>query len=86
MEENRHKRQKKDISAFLHAAVWINLWSGQTRKKRDTKDDVSLYVFSIYSIGGFKKYIDIHLHQDYEPFLVGNPELNLHLPLLLGGG
>ena len=25
-------------------------------------------------------------HQDYEPFLVGNPELNLHLPLLLGGG
>ena len=25
-------------------------------------------------------------HQDYEPFLVGNPELNVHLPLLLGGG
>ena len=25
-------------------------------------------------------------HQDYEPFSVGNPELNLHLPLLLGGG
>ena len=25
-------------------------------------------------------------HQDYEPFLIGNPELNLHLWLLLGGG
>ena len=25
-------------------------------------------------------------HQDYEPFLVGNPNLNLHLLLLLGGG
>ncbi len=25
-------------------------------------------------------------HQDYEPFLVGNPNLNLHLPQLLGGG
>ena len=23
-------------------------------------------------------------HQDYEPFLVGNPKLNLYLPLLLG--
>ena len=25
-------------------------------------------------------------HQDYEPFLVGDPNLNLHLPELLGGG
>ena len=25
-------------------------------------------------------------HQDYEPFLVGDPNLNLHLPQLLGGG
>ena len=25
-------------------------------------------------------------HQDYEQFLVGDPELNLHLPQLLGGG
>ena len=24
---------------------------------------------------------DASHHQDYEPFLVGNPELNLHLPL-----
>ena len=24
-------------------------------------------------------------HQDYETFLVGAPELNLHFPLLLGG-
>ena len=29
---------------------------------------------------------DASHHQDYEPFLVGNPNLNLHLPLLLGGG
>ncbi len=29
---------------------------------------------------------DASHHQDYEPFLVGNPELNLHLWLLLGGG
>ena len=25
-------------------------------------------------------------HQDYEPFLVGDPNLNLHFPVLLGGG
>ena len=25
-------------------------------------------------------------HQEYETFLVGDPELNLHFPLLLGGG
>ncbi len=24
-------------------------------------------------------------HQDYEPFLIGNPNQNLHLPLLLWG-
>ena len=28
----------------------------------------------------------IPINQDYEPFLVGNPNLNLHLPLLLGRG
>ncbi len=29
---------------------------------------------------------DASHHQDYEPFLVGNPNLNLHFPLLLWGG
>ena len=29
---------------------------------------------------------DSSQHQDYETFLVGNPNLNLHLPLLLVGG
>ncbi len=29
---------------------------------------------------------DASHHQDHETFLVGNPELNLYLPLLQGGG
>ena len=28
---------------------------------------------------------DASHHQDYEPFSVGDPDLNLHFPLLLGG-
>ena len=30
---------------------------------------------------GVAPFQDASDHQDYEPFLIGNPELNLHLPL-----
>ena len=43
-------------------------------------------VFRVEQFLGMAPAQDSSDHQDYEPFLVGNPTINLYLPLLLGRG
>ena len=46
----------------------------------------NIYIYNIYIYIGTTLLPRIPVtNQDYEPFLVGNPNLNLHLWLLLGG-
>ena len=80
---------KKSSSPFLNDKP-IGTWSSKTHPTK------SLRIWLGYQRGICHKLLnDINWviplpsnshHQDYEPFLVGNPKLNLHLPLLLGGG
>ncbi len=80
------------VTRWRNFGWWVNLtmprWAGDASMDQNLfwpkfsrrRYRAFTWMYTLY-LNGLPPTQDASHHQDYEPFLVGNPNLNLHLPL-----